>query len=174
MFSGFRCYVPQDNNSEEIYATEGSDALACPEVDILSDEVPDPVTKEILDRSGGTDWSPIFVSSHPGRWTNHTLPDEGWIGARSDRSSIEQTAGALANADDSDVKWALYDLGGEDRREGLPDVDLSVLDWLVIDRIRTDLPIDQIRHIRDSVDEHDITLAVRGEFTTSLKDKPSA
>lgn len=167
-------YVPQDHNRDHFRATESSDALACPEVDLLSDDVPDSMTKEILDWSGGGDWNPIFVSSHPGRWTDHPLPDEGWIGARADRSSIEETTGALESADDSEVKWALYDLEGDDRREGLPDVDLSPLDWLVIDRISSDLPIDQLRLIRSSIEEHDIPIAVRGDFTTSLRDKPSA
>jgi len=168
-----KSHVPQDNNSDDFRATEGSDALACPEVDVLSNTVPDPLTKEILEWGGGGDWNPIFLSSHPGRWTDHTLPSEGWIGARSDRSSIEETTEALDSADDSEVKWTLYDLAGEDRREGLPDIDLSVLDWLVIDKIRTDLPIDQIRRVRASLPE-DTELAVRGDCTTSLKDKPTA
>jgi hypothetical protein len=166
-------HVPSDNNSDDFRATEGSDALACPEVDILSDTVPDAFTKEVLKWGGGGDWNPIFLSSHAGRWTDHTLPDEGWIGARADRSSIEETAEALDKADDSEVKWTLYDLGGEDRREGLPDVDLSILDWVVVDEIseNSELPFSQIRTIRESLPE-DTTLRVRGEFTTYLKDKP--
>lgn len=170
-----KSHVPTDNNSDDFRATEGSDALACPEVDILSETVPDPLTKEVLEWSGGGDWSPIFLSSHPGHWTDHALPDEGWIGARADRSSIEETAEAFESADDSEVKWVLYDLGGEDRREGLPDVDLSVVDWLVIGEIHknSDLPIHQIRRIGNSFDDG-ATIAVRGDFTTSLKDKPIA
>ncbi len=167
-------HVPDDNNTDDFRDTEDSDALACPAFDILSDNVPDVFTEEILKWGGGGDWNPIFLSSHAGRWTDYSLPDEGWIGARSDRSSIEETAEALDEADDSEVKWTLYDLGGDDRREGLPDVDLSVLDWVVIDEIseNSELPFTQIRTIRESLPDH-TTLRVRGEFTTYLKDKPA-
>lgn len=162
--------VPTSNQSGD----EGSDALSCPEVDLLADYVPDPLTEEVLDRSGGTVWSPIFLSSHSGRWTNYDPPDEAWIGSTASRTSIQDVADALESAKDTAVKWALYDLRGKDR-EGLPDVDLSALDWIVIDRLQHqnyDLTVDQLSKILESAREQNVTLAVRGTFTAKLEAKP--
>lgn len=149
--------------------------LTCPGVDLLSDGVPTPLTEEILDRSDGTGWEPVLVSDHYERWVNHSLPDDAWIGSRADRDSIEEVTEALDSAADTEVKWALYDIGGEDRTQGFPEIDLSALDWIVIDSLNhpnVDLPFAQLRRLWQSVENQDIALAVRDTFTTRLETTP--
>lgn len=162
--------VPRSNQS----GNEGSDTLACPTVDLLSNGVPDALTEEVLDRSGGTDWSPIFHSVHHGDWTNYALPDAAWIGASADRGTIEEVGEALDAADDTEVKWALYNLGGDDRNLGFPEIDFSAFDWIVVDRLKSnnvDLSIPQLNNLLRSLDG-ETTLAVRGHFTTKLENHP--
>lgn len=149
--------------------------LTCPNVDLLSDDVPDPLTAEILDRSDGTGWEPVLVSDHYDRWVNHSLPDDAWVGTRADRGSIEGATNALNSADDTEVKWALYDINGDDRNHGFPEIDLSALDWIVIDSLNhpnVDLPYYQLVRLWQSIEDQDIALAVRGTFTTRLKTTP--
>ncbi len=155
---------------------ERSDTLACPQVDLLSDTVPDALTEEVLDRSGDTDWSPIFWSKCYENWVDYDLPDEAWIGAHTDRDNLEETAEVFESADDTEVKWVLYDLSGKDRDEGLPEIDLSVLDWVVLDTpggSGVQLPLHQFENILRSTQGHDITTAVRDPFMTSAKARPS-
>lgn len=155
--------------------TDPATTLTCPSVDLLSPDVPTPLTEEILDRSDGTGWEPVLVSDHHDRWVNHSLPDDAWIGSRAERNSIEEVTEALDSADDTEVKWALYDIAGDDRTQGFPDLDYSALDWIVIDSLNhpnVDLPYSQLVRLWQSIEDQDIALAVRGIFTTRLQTTP--
>jgi len=157
-------------------AYERTDTLACPQVDILSEDIPDALTTEVLERSGDTDWDPIFWSESYERWVDFDLPSDGWVGAYADRDNIEETAEVFESADDTAINWALYDVSGEDREEGLPEVDLSVLDWVVLDTpggSGVQLPFHQLQTIRQSAEKHGITLAVRDPFKTEVKATPN-
>lgn len=156
-------------------AYERTDTLACPQVDILSEDIPDALTTEVLERSADTDWDPIFWSESYERWVDFDLPSDGWVGTYADRDSIEETAEVFESADDTAINWALYDVSGEDREEGLPEVDLSVLDWVVLDTpggSGVQLPFHQLQTIRQSAEKHGITLAVRDPFKTEVKATP--
>jgi len=156
---------------------ERSDTLACPQVDILSEDIPDALTEQVLTRSENDDWAPIFWSKSYQRWVDFDLPSNGWIGAYADRSSIEETAEVFEAADDTAMNWALYDVNGEDRKEGLPEADLSVFDWIVLDTpggSGVQLPFGQLQTIRESAEAHGITLAVRDPFKTEVKATPDA
>lgn len=156
---------------------ERTDTLACPQVDILSEDIPDPLTEQVLDRSRSSDWAPIFWSTSYERWVDFDLPENGWVGAHSDRGSIKEAAEVFESADDTAINWTLYDVSGEDRKEGLPDADLSILDWIVLDTpggSGVQLPFGQLQTIRQSAEEHGITLAVRDPFKTEVKATPEA
>jgi len=156
---------------------ERSDTLACPQVDILSEDIPDALTKQVLTRSESDDWAPIFWSKSYERWVDFDLPSNGWIGAYTDRGSIEETVEVFESVDDTAINWALYDVNGEDREEGLPEVDLSALDWIVLDApggSGVQLPFSQLQTIRESAEARGITLAVRDPFKTEVKATPDA
>lgn len=147
--------------------------LACPAVDLLADDVPDPLTEEIIDRSSGTDWEPILHSTYHERWANYSLPDEAWVGSSASRSSLEDVADALGSADDTEKKWVLYDLGSDDKQNGLPQVDLSPIDWVVIDSLtHTHLTYRQLNRLVETAEDRTVTLAVRDPFDTKLETTP--
>jgi len=148
-------------------------AILAPGTDALEPGVPNVIIDHVVQAVSESEWPCLLLSKHLSRLEGRLLPHNLWVGARASRKTLarlEEQVEVLVGG----RGVALYTLGAKDLTGGIPLVDGTVLDWIVVEPRSVTIPLQRYSAMVASAGENGVSVSLRGEQAMRHVSIPSA